>query len=184
MKTKILQKLTKPIVLVGLMGAGKTSTGKRLAKFLDLPFIDSDKEIEKAAGCSVVDIFTIYGEKEFRRVEEKIIKKIINEDKIKVLSTGEGTFIIDKVRKILKEKAITIWIKADLDLLVKRTSFKDTRPLLLKDNPKEILDKLIKERYPIYKEADIIITTKNEPTSQTVKNIIYKLNEYLQNETI
>lgn len=184
MKTEILQKLTKPIVLVGLMGAGKTSTGKRLAKFFELPFVDSDEEIEKAAGCSVVDIFTIYGEKEFRRVEEKIIKNIIDENKVKVLSTGEGAFIIDKVRKILKEKAITIWIKADLDLLVKRTSLKDTRPLLLKDNPRKILDKLITERYPIYKEADIIITAKNESTNKTVKNIIYKLNEYLQNETV
>ena len=182
MDTEILQNLTKPIVLVGLMGAGKTSTGKRLAKFLNLPFIDSDEEIEKSAGCSVVDIFTIYGEKEFRRVEEKIIKNIINENTIKVLSTGEGAFIINPVRKILKEKAITIWIKADLDLLVKRTSFKDTRPLLLKDNPKKILDKLITERYPIYNEADIIITAKNEPTGKTVKNIIHKLNEYLKNE--
>ncbi len=184
MKTEILKKLTKPIVLVGLMGAGKTSTGKRLSKFLDLPFIDSDTQIEKSAGCSVVDIFAIYGEKEFRRVEEKIIKNIINENTIKVLSTGEGAFIIDEVRKVLKQKAITIWIKADLDLLVKRTSFKDTRPLLLKHNPKEILDKLIKERYPIYEQADIVITTKNEPTAQTLKNIIYNLNEYLQNESI
>ena len=184
MKTEILQKLTKPIVFVGLMGAGKTSTGKRIAKLLDLPFVDSDEEIEKSAGCSVVDIFAIYGEKEFRRVEEKIIKNIIKENTIKILSTGEGAFIIDAVRKVLKEKAITIWLKADLDLLVKRTSFKDTRPLLLKDNPRKILDKLIEERYPIYNEADIIITTKNEPTSKTTKNIIYKLNEYLKNETI
>ena len=164
------------------MGAGKTSVGKMVAKKLNLPFIDSDSEIVKSAGCSVVDIFSIYGEKEFRRVENKVIERILSDNKIKVLSTGEGAFIIDNVRKLTKEKALTIWLKADLDLLVKRTSFKDTRPLLLNYNSTKILKKLIDERYPIYANADITVETKDEPTYKTVQNVLRALYNYLLNE--
>ena len=105
--------LNKPIVLVGLMGAGKTSVGRALARYLKIPFIDSDKEIEAAAGCSVVDIFSIYGETEFRRVEQRVIARIFDTPpSIKVLSTGEGAFITPAVREIILNKAITIWLKA------------------------------------------------------------------------
>ena len=177
----IKEKLKKPIVIVGLMGAGKTSVGKMIAKKLNLTFVDSDSEIVKSAGCSVVDIFSIYGEKEFRRVENKIINRILSDDKIKVLSTGEGAFIIDDVRKLTKQKAITIWLKADLQLLIKRTSFKDTRPLLLNYDSTEILKKLIEERYPIYANADITVETKDEPTYKTVQNVLKALYNYLEN---
>ncbi len=182
MITDIKQKLKKPIVIVGLMGAGKTSVGKMIAKKLNLPFIDSDSEIVKSAGCSVVDIFSIYGEKEFRRVEDRIIERILSDNKIKVLSTGEGAFIIDNVRKLTKEKTLTIWLKADLELLVKRTSFKDTRPLLLNYNSTKILQKLIDERYPIYANADITVETKDEPTYKTAQNVLKALQNYLLNE--
>ena len=176
------EKLKRPIVIGGLMGAGKTSVGKMLAKKLVLPFIDSDTEIVKSAGCSVVDIFSIYGEKEFRRVEDRVINRILSDNKIKVLSTGEGAFIIDNVRKLTKEKAVTIWLKADLKLLVKRTSFKDTRPLLLNYDSTKILQKLIDERYPIYAKADITVETKDEPTYKTAQNVIKALENYLNNE--
>ena len=175
----IKQKLKRPIVIVGLMGAGKTSIGKMIAKKLNLPFIDSDSEIVKSAGCSVVDIFSIYGEKEFRRVEDRVIERILSDNKIKVLSTGEGAFIIDNVRNLTKEKAITIWLKADLELLVKRTSFKDTRPLLLNYNSTKILQKLIDERYPIYANADITVETRDEPTYKTAQNVLKALQNYL-----
>lgn len=175
----IKQKLKRPIVIVGLMGAGKTSVGKMIAKKLNLPFIDSDSEIVKSAGCSVVDIFSIYGEKEFRRVEDRVIERILSDNKIKVLSTGEGAFIIDNVRKLTKEKALTIWLKADLELLVKRTSFKDTRPLLLNYNSTKILQKLIDERYPIYANADVTVETKDEPTYKTAQNVLKALQNYL-----
>lgn len=175
-------KIDKPIVIVGLMGAGKTSVGKLLSKKLCFPFIDSDSEIVKAAGCSVVDIFSIYGEKEFRRVEDKVINRLLSDNQIKVLSTGEGAFIIDNVRKLTKEKAITIWLKADLPLLVKRTSFKDTRPLLLNYDSSKILQKLIDERYPIYAKADITVETKDEPTFKTASNVIKALCTYLEKE--
>lgn len=175
-------KINKPIVIVGLMGAGKTSVGKLLSKKLCFPFIDSDSEIVKAAGCSVVDIFSIYGEKEFRRVEDKVINRLLSDNEIKVLSTGEGAFIIDNVRKLTKEKAITIWLKADLPLLVKRTSFKDTRPLLLNYDSSKILQKLINERYPIYAKADITVETRDEPTYKTATNVMKALYNYLEKE--
>lgn len=175
-------KINKPIVIVGLMGAGKTSVGKLISKKLCFPFIDSDSEIVKAAGCSVVDIFSIYGEKEFRRVEDKVINRLLSDNEIKVLSTGEGAFIIDNVRKLTKEKAITIWLKADLPLLVKRTSFKDTRPLLLNYDSSKILQKLIDERYPIYAKADITVETRDEPTFKTASNVIKALYNYLEKE--
>ncbi|MBD5405761.1 shikimate kinase [bacterium] len=177
-------KIDKPIVIVGLMGAGKTSVGKLLSKKLCFPFIDSDSEIVKAAGCSVVDIFSIYGEKEFRRVEDKVINRLLSDNQIKVLSTGEGAFIIDNVRKLTKEKAITIWLKADLPLLVKRTSFKDTRPLLLNYDSSKILQKLIDERYPIYAKADITVETRDEPTFKTASNVIKALYNYIEKEKV
>ncbi len=175
----ILDNLNKPVVIVGLMGAGKTSVGSRIAKKLNLQFVDSDIEIEKSACCTVVDIFSLYGEKEFRRVELKVIEKILSDNRPKILSTGEGAFIIDEVRKITKEKAITIWLKADLNLLVKRTSLKDTRPLLLNDNPNGILKQLIDERYPVYEKADIIVETKDEPIYITVQKVLYELERFL-----
>lgn len=179
---KIKENLKKPVVIVGLMGAGKTSVGKLLAKKLFLSFVDSDSEIVKAAGCSVVDIFSIYGEKEFRRVEDRVIGRLLSDDQIKILSTGEGAFIIDNVRSLTKDKAITIWLKADLNLLVKRTSFKETRPLLLNYNSSKILKKLMDDRYPIYDGADITVETRDEPTFKTVVNVIKALQIFLENE--
>ncbi|MDR1008748.1 MAG: shikimate kinase [Rickettsiales bacterium] len=173
-------KLTRPIVLVGLMGAGKTSVGKLVAKRLGLAFEDSDSEIVKAAGCSVVDIFNIFGETEFRRVEDRVVHRLLAKGDVKVLSTGEGAFIIDSVRRVLKENAITVWLKADLNLLVKRTSFKDTRPLLLDHSPREILDKLIADRYPIYSLADITVETRNESTYLTCDKVLAAIEKYLE----
>ncbi|MDR1476530.1 MAG: shikimate kinase [Rickettsiales bacterium] len=173
-------RLKKPVVIVGLMGAGKTSVGKLVAKKLGLPFVDSDSEIVKAAGCSVVDIFSIYGEAEFRRVEGKVIDRLLSDAEPKVLSTGEGAFIIESVREAAKKKAVTVWLKADLPLLVKRTSFKETRPLLLASDSRKILQKLIDERYPIYAKADIAVETRDEPTFKTVANVMKALAKFLE----
>ena len=173
MRNKKQINLTKPIVMVGLMGAGKTSVGRALARHLGIPFIDSDKEIEKAAGCSVVDIFSMYGEQEFRRVEEKVIERIIDTPPlIKVISTGEGAFITESVRQTVLEKATTIWLKADLDLLVKRTGFRNTRPQLLNTDSHEILAQLIKERYDTYALADITVETSDENIHKTLAKVL------------
>jgi len=171
MKTNL--KLDKPIVMVGLMGAGKTSVGRALAHHLGVPFIDSDKEIERAAGCSVVDIFSLYGEKEFRRVERQVVDRLIDSPpRVKVISTGEGAFITPEIRERVLKDAISIWLKADLDLLVKRTQFRNTRPQLLNNDSKKILAQLIAERYNTYAMANITVETFDESLHKTLAKVV------------
>lgn len=170
-KNKI--KPDKPIVMVGLMGAGKTSVGRALARKLGVPFVDSDKEIEAAAGCSVVDIFALYGEDEFRRVEQRVIARLMDTPPVaKVISTGEGAFITPAVREILAGRALTIWLKAELELLVKRTNFRDTRPQLLHADSRKILAQLIDERYKTYALADITVETRDESLRKTLGKVL------------
>ncbi len=177
--------LKRPIVMVGLMGAGKTSIGRALARRLSVDFVDSDKEIESAAGCSVVDIFSMYGEKEFRRVEQSVIKRILESDpEIKILSTGEGAFITPAVREMLADRAITIWLRADLDLLVKRTNFRNTRPQLLNADSKTILSQLIDERYDVYANADITVETHDESPQKTLAKVLAALDAYLESNSV
>lgn len=171
--------LDKPIVMVGLMGAGKTSIGRMLARKLDIPFVDLDKEIESAAGCSVVDIFSLYGEEEFRRVEVRVFERLLTSPPaLKVISTGEGAFITPRVRKMALEKSLTIWLKADLDLLVKRTNFRDTRPQLLNTDSKKILSQLISERYKIYADADITVETADEGLPKTLSKVVSAIRKH------
>lgn len=175
--------LDKPIVMVGLMGAGKTSVGRALARRLGIPFVDSDKEIEAAAGCSVVDIFSMYGEAEFRRAEQQIITRIFDTSpNLKVISTGEGAFITPAVRKLVLDRALSVWLKADLDLLVKRTNFRDTRPQLLHTDSRKILAQLIDERYDIYAQADIMVETKDESLKKTLDKVIEAIKNYQKKE--
>lgn len=179
MDTKFGITLDKPIVMVGLMGAGKTSIGRMLARKLDIPFVDSDREIEAAAGCSVVDIFSLYGEAEFRRVEERILRRLLtNPPYLKVISTGEGAFITPAIRKMVLDKALSIWLRADLDLLVKRTNFRDTRPQLLNTDSKKILSQLIDERYKIYATANITVQTADENLNRTLSKVMSALRNY------
>ena len=183
MRNKKEIKVDKPIVMVGLMGAGKTSIGRALARYLGIPFVDSDKEIEKAAGCSVVDIFAMYGEKEFRRVEEKVIERLLETPPlVKVISTGEGAFITDSVREMILKNALTIWLKADLELLVKRTNFRHTRPQLLNTDSRQILAQLIKERYDIYALADIMVETKDENIHKTLNKVLGAIENHVKKQ--
>lgn len=171
--------LDKPIVMVGLMGAGKTSVGRALARRLGIPFVDTDKEIEAAAGCSVVDIFSLYGEAEFRRAEQRIVERVFDTaPNLKVISTGEGAFITPAVREVVLSRALSVWLKADLDLLVKRTNFRDTRPQLLHTDSRKILAQLIKERYDIYAMADITVETKDESLKKTLDKVVNAIKEY------
>ena len=171
--------LDRPIVMVGLMGAGKTCVGRALARKLGVPFVDSDKEIEAAAGCSVVDIFAMYGEAEFRRVEQRIIARLMETPPVvKVISTGEGAFITPAVREMVTGRALTIWLKAGLDLLVKRTNFRDTRPQLLHADSRKILAQLINERYSTYALADITVETRDESLRKTLGKVICAIEQY------
>ena len=157
----------RPIVLVGLMGAGKTAVGRRLAKRLGLPFIDADHEIEQAAGCSIAEIFDQWGEAAFRDCERRVIRRLLG-DEIQVLSTGGGAFIDPETRNLVLDRGITVWLRAELDVLVARTARRKTRPLLNAGNPREILTKLIAARHPIYQEAPIVVDSTEDSIDATV----------------
>ncbi len=174
--------LTKSIALIGLMGSGKTTVGMRLARRLGVDFVDSDAEIEIAANHTVSEIFEKFGEKDFRNGERKVIRRLIS-DKPNVLGTGGGAFMNKETRKYLKERTITIWLKADINHLVERTGRRNTRPLLNQGNPEEILRKLAHDRYPIYGEAEITVKTGTDPHEKVVNDIIWKLNQYLAPKT-
>ena len=170
-------KLSKTIVLVGLMGAGKTCIGTRLAARLGLPFVDADTEIERAAGCSVPDIFELYGESEFREGERRVIARLLK-DPVHVLATGGGAFMDAATRQEIRDGETAVWMRADLDLLVSRTGRRSNRPLLQNGNRRAILERLIKERHPIYAEADLVIDSAREAPDITVDRLIGALEQF------
>ncbi len=165
------------IVLVGLMGAGKTSVGKRLAAALNLPFRDSDDEVERAAGRTVAEIFSERGEAEFRDGERRVIARLVDEPP-HVLATGGGAFIHPETRALIKAKAVSIWLKADIDVLLRRVSRKADRPLLQAGDPRRILEDLAAKRHPIYAEADITVESAESPHSTAVNDLIAALRDH------
>ena len=166
------------LVLVGLMGAGKSSVGKRLSEYLNVGFIDADQEIEKAAGMNIVEIFEKFGEKYFRAGEKKVINRLIL-DEPQVLSTGGGAFMCKEIREVIKRYGFSIWLKADLETLWPRVSGKGNRPLLNNKYPKQELENLIIKRDPIYKKANITIESKaNISHLAMVDKIIKKLKKH------
>ena len=166
--------LDRTVALVGLMGAGKTTIGRRLAQALRLPFADADDVIVQAAGQSIQEIFSSHGELEFRRGERRVIRRLLNEPP-HVLATGGGAFIDPRTRALMKEKAISIWLKAPLDVLMARVTRRDHRPLLKEDDPRAVMQRLMDERYPIYAEADLTIETGAGPHHAAVRAIIAAL---------
>ncbi len=170
--------LRKTIVLVGLMGAGKTTVGRRLAKTLDVNFKDSDDEIAAAAGCSIPDIFEIHGETIFRDLEQRVISRLLTDEQPQVLATGGGAWMNPNVRTLIKEHAISVWLKADLDILVERVSRRGGRPLLEKGDKRVILAKLMDERYPVYGEADVAIESGSGAHERVVESIIEALKQH------
>ena len=164
----------RPIVLVGMMGAGKTTVGRRLANRLGRRFIDSDEEVEKAAGMSIEDIFKLHGESDFRAGEVKVIARLLREADI-VLGTGGGAFINPDTRALVKASALSVWIKADFELLFARVSRRSNRPLLKTVNPRETLRGLMTERYPVYAEADVTIVSRDVPQDQVASEVIAAL---------
>jgi shikimate kinase len=173
-------RLAKPIVLVGLMGAGKSTIGRRLAAALKFHFVDADQEIERAAGLTVAEIFEKHGEPEFRRGERSVIARLLNE-RPHILATGGGAFMDPSTRADLKEKAITVWLKAPIDVLMRRVERRDSRPLLKGDDPHTVMQRLIETRYPVYAEADVTVETNNAPHNLAVASVITALKEYTQN---
>ncbi|MEO6394413.1 MAG: shikimate kinase [Devosia sp.] len=161
----------RPLVLVGMMGAGKTTVGRRLAARLGRHFTDSDEEVERAAGMSIEDIFAAHGEDDFRAGEQRVIARLLKDHDL-VLGTGGGAFINAETRALVKANGISVWIKADSDLLFQRVQRRSNRPLLKTANPRETLQALIEKRYPIYAEADVTVQSRDVPQDQVASDII------------
>ena len=162
------------IVLVGLMGAGKSTVGRRLASELGLTFHDADLEIEKAAGCSISDFFDRFGEPAFREGERRVIARLLAAPR-HVLATGGGAFMDPATRELIRGAGISVWLRADLDLLMARVAKRPTRPLLKTADPRATMERLMKERYPIYAEADITIDSSGGPHDTVVQKIMSEL---------
>jgi shikimate kinase len=162
---------TRSIVLVGMMGAGKSSIGRRLAKKLDLPFVDADAEIELAAGMPITDIFEHHGEEYFRSGEARVIARLLEQGR-RVLATGGGAFMNPATRDLIGAKGISVWLKAEPDVLLRRIRRRSDRPLLRTPDPEATLKRLIEERYPVYTEADVTIHSRDVPHEIIVYEII------------
>ncbi|HEY8351471.1 MAG TPA: shikimate kinase [Sphingomonadales bacterium] len=175
---RLARPLDRPIVLVGLMGAGKTTIGRRLAARLGVPFVDSDAEIETAAGRTIREIFEDFGEAEFRAGERKVIARLLEEGPM-VLATGGGAFMDPDTRARVREAGISVWLKADIPLLVERVGRRDTRPLLRQGDPAEVLERLAAQRYPFYAEADITVESGAGPHENVVDEIVRALNDFV-----
>lgn len=167
------------IVLVGIMGAGKSSVGRRLATRLGMPFIDADTEIEKAADMSIPEIFARHGEPYFRAGETRVIARILDNGP-HVLATGGGAFMSPETRAAIRAKGISVWLRATLEVLSRRVKRRSDRPLLKGTDPIETLKRLMDERYPIYAEADITVESRDVPHEAIVEEVIESLRAYLQ----
>ena len=167
----------KPIVFVGMMGAGKSAIGRRVADRLNLEFMDADNEIESAAGCSIPDIFERHGEEEFREGERRVILRLL-EGPVKVIATGGGAFMNEQTRAAIKALSDSVWLRADFETLWRRVSRRDNRPMLKTADPQGTLQKLIDERDPTYSEADLTVESTDGPRDATVDRVIDALEAY------
>jgi shikimate kinase len=174
----VLLRAPKTIALVGLMGAGKTSIGRRLAQRLGLPFIDADAEVETAAGTTIEEIFQRHGEAAFRDGERRVIARLLDQP-IHVLATGGGAFMDPSTRALLKARTITLWLRADLELMLSRVARRNNRPLLKAGDPRTVLEQLIAERYPAYAEADVIVDSIDGPPDATLEGVLTQLAAHL-----
>jgi shikimate kinase len=171
------------IVLVGLMGAGKTNIGRRLAQRLGLPFVDADSEIESAAGETIEEIFERRGEAVFREGERKVIARLLG-NPVHVLATGGGAFMDGETRALIRQRGISVWLRADLELLYQRVSRRNNRPLLKQGNPRETLARLIEQRYPVYAQADITVETIDGPPEATMERVMTALERHLSEHAL
>jgi shikimate kinase len=169
--------IDRTIVLVGLMGAGKSSIGRRLAARLAMPFADADDEIEAAASCTIPEIFERFGEAEFRAGERRVIARLLDGPPL-VLATGGGAFMDPTTRALIKEKGVSVWLRADLPVLLSRTSRRSDRPLLKNNDPKEVLSRLMNLRYPTYAEADLVVESLDQSPEQTLIAVLAALEGY------
>ena len=172
------KRLDRPIVLVGLMGVGKSTVGRRLARRLGLSFVDTDEEIEGAAGYPAAEVFERYGEQDFRDGERRLVARLI-QGNVRVIATGGGAFVDPRTRELLNERSITVWLDAPVEVLAERTSRRDTRVQLRNSDPKAVLERLDAERRPSYEEAHIHVKSGNGAHKDVVEAIIEALEKHL-----
>jgi shikimate kinase len=180
---RVLARLgTRCVVLVGMMGAGKTSIGRRLANLLHLPFFDADAEIEKAANLTIPEIFETYGEEHFREGERRVVTRLLASGPA-VLATGGGAFMSEETRERCREHGVSVWLRADVPVLLDRVRKKGNRPLLNRPDPDEAMRQLLAEREPIYRLADIVVASREGPHQAVVAEIIAALDSHLTERT-
>lgn len=181
---ELARRIDRPIVLVGMMGVGKSSVGKRLAALLDRPFVDADEEIERSAHMTIPEIFEAFGEPYFRDGERRVIARLISDSADEqggriVIATGGGAFCNEETRALILDKAITVWLDSEVDTLVERTARKDNRPLLKQGDPHEVLDRLRREREPHYAQAPIHVMSASGPHIQTLNKVLQGISQWL-----
>ena len=179
---RIGRRIDRPIVLVGMMGVGKSTVGRKLASMLHLPFADADDEIERAAQMAISEIFEQYGEAYFRDGERRVIARLLSDGgatRPRVLATGGGAFCDPETRRLILDNAIAVWLDSDIDTLIERTARKGTRPLLRQGDPREVLTRLRDERRPAYAEAPIHVTSGHAPHQHTALNILKAIDQCL-----
>ncbi|MQW85509.1 shikimate kinase [Sinorhizobium saheli] len=159
------------LVFIGLMGAGKSAIGRLTAQALGIPFVDSDHEIERVSRMTISDLFAAYGEEEFRALEARVLKRLLRSGP-RVVSTGGGAYINERSRRQIKRGGLTIWLNAELDVLWERVNKRDTRPLLKTENPKQTLENLMRARYPIYAEADLVVVSRDVKKETMVEEVL------------
>lgn len=175
----LARRIDRPVVLVGMMGVGKSSVGKRLATLLDCPFVDADEEIERSAAMTIPEIFETYGEDYFRDGERRVIARLMTEHRgCIVIATGGGAFVNAETRALILEKAVTIWLDSEVDTLVERTARKDNRPLLRDGDPREVLAQLRTTRAPFYSQAPIHVMSCSGPHVQTINKVLQELAQW------
>lgn len=176
----LARRIDRPLVLVGMMGVGKSSVGRKLASLLHCPFLDADDEIERAAQMTIPEIFDTYGEDYFRDGERRVITRLIEDDSgMKIIATGGGAFCNPETRALILERTIAIWLDSDIDTLLDRTARKDNRPLLQQGDPREVLTRLREERRPAYSQAPIHVMSSSGPHRHTIENVLRGLETWL-----
>lgn len=179
-ETPIRQRLgDRPIVLVGLMGAGKTTVGRRVATLLSLPFVDSDAEIETVSTMTIAELFEAYGEPEFRALEARVIARLVQEGP-RVIATGGGAYMNANTRALLSDHAVTVWLKADIETLMERVARRADRPLLRSADPRQVMRELMDKRYPVYAEADLTVTSRPVKREIIAAELVEALERHLR----
>ncbi len=170
------------LIFIGLMGAGKSAIGRMTAQALGIPFVDSDHEIERVSRMTISELFAAYGEEEFRALEARVLKRLLRSGP-RVVSTGGGAYINERSRRQIKKGGLTVWLKADLDVLWERVNKRDTRPLLKTENPRQTLENLMRARYPIYAEADLIVLSRDVKKERMVEEVLAAIADCQKAET-